>query len=94
MASSNDSVVESKFHTCQLCGKEVLQDNRLLYLHRRAAHMNKVKGGGRNKQQKTVDPNSGGVVENQCKFRCRHCHEVFDNWDATLGHLMTDHDSC
>ena len=55
--------------------------------------MNKVKSGGRNKQQKTVDPNSGGVVENQCKFRCRHCHEVFDNWDATLGHLMTDHDS-
>ena len=32
-------------------------------------------------------------MENQCKFKCKLCPEVYNSWDATLGHLMTDHES-
>ena len=91
MALPMDSVIEKKFHVCKLCGKEVLKDNRLIYFHNVSAH--KANNCGTKKQHKPADSSVGGVVENQCKFKCKHCPEVYNSWDETLGHLKTDHES-
>ena len=97
LALPNDSVIESKIHVCQICGKEILKDNYLISNHMRGAHnrvnINKMRGN--KKQQEKEKAASNGldiIVENGCTFQCKHCPQVLDSWEGMTDH-QTSHDS-
>ena len=91
LALPSDAAIESKFHECKLCGKEVLKDNRLIFYHMKNVHNDKKKRNKRVNNQQKSDPKRRGLVINECKFKCKHCPKVFESWHTTIHHHRTNH---
>ena len=79
-------VIDHKIFECSKCKKPILQDKLLIRRHMRQAHKiflpkhKKVKKEGKHGAKKPW------VVGNECKFKCKYCQKVLDNWGASLKH--------
>ena len=95
--SPQDVVIECKFHKCNLCGKEVLKDNRIIRNHMHN-HDKKLENDKSCLENAKPNPSKSkskyhGLVVNECKFQCKYCPEAFESWKSTEMHHDTNHKS-
>ena len=79
-------VVDHKIFECQECKKPILQDRSLIYSHMYSAHKKKI-----SEDKTTKERRNKGLITSECKFKCKHCPKILNNWGATLIHHRTNH---
>ena len=92
MPPPNDCVIESKLHFCNQCGKEVLKDNKLIYLHNRKTHADKKSQTIKKSDNYKGTPKVNMIVKNECTFQCKYCPDVFKSWELIMNHQETNHE--